>query len=200
MSSSSKSLFLILRRYLGSSRFREEDLVRKWGGGKWGLDISSFALSFNFCFGSFIFSHWTFRNLTCFFLGKPEETSVSQLWFWWGSKPNFLLSLHFPIFQPHAHHLQPLLLHLAALWRLQSAALHFLSSISVWRSSHNRPHWLCPGPPPSPWSSCSRERQVTEGRGPYTSSYTIETLFFVRLSSLCWTMCCVHFSPWISNT
>lgn len=62
MSSSSKSLLLILRSYLGSSRFREEDLVWKGGGGKWGLDISSFALSFNFCFGSFIFSHWTFRN------------------------------------------------------------------------------------------------------------------------------------------
>lgn len=52
-----------------------------------------------------------------FFLGKLEETGDCQLscdslsLTVRGSKPNFLLGLHFPIFEPHPHHLQLLLLH-----------------------------------------------------------------------------------------
>ena len=138
------SLFLTLRNSLVSSSFREA-LVWKQDGGKWGPVTLSFAFIVELVFDSFIyFFHWSFRKNHLFLLGETrrDQCPTAVILILWdcsivtGSKPDFLGSHHFSTFQPQAHHLQPLLLHLAAIWHVWSAALHFSSSISVWCFSH----------------------------------------------------------------
>lgn len=128
------------------------------------------SLNLSLTLSFFFFFHWSFRNNHLFLLGETNnhlfllgETRRDQcltaviLMLWYcsivtGSKPDFLFSPHFSTFQPQAHHRQPLLLHLAAIWRVWSAALCFFSSVSVWCLSHCRlvgsalVHHHVPGP------------------------------------------------------